>query len=180
VIRAIDRAIAKLKLTNARSTVGPRLVPSIRSLGRVRREYHVTTESHFRSLTSQSLDEFLQYSYKALIAEKASLVTPGFLASFEYPLIMVIVIIAGPPQFGDGIMSAIDFRTSVARKSDPKGDRVVITLDGKVSGTAAFLCFLFRGLPHTVDFDLRTEPRLTRSMLVFALLNTVLALLVHC
>lgn len=30
-------------------------------------------------------------------------------------------------------MSAIDFRTSVVRKPDPKGDRVVITLDGKVS-----------------------------------------------
>ncbi|WVQ83931.1 cyanate hydratase [Cryptococcus sp. DSM 104549] len=43
------------------------------------------------------------YSYKALIAEK----------------------------FGDGIMSAIDFRTSLERKPDPKGDRVVITLDGK-------------------------------------------------
>ncbi|GHJ90248.1 hypothetical protein NliqN6_6650, partial [Naganishia liquefaciens] len=43
------------------------------------------------------------YSYKALIAEK----------------------------FGDGIMSAIDFRTSVKRKADPKGDRVVITMDGK-------------------------------------------------
>jgi cyanate lyase len=28
-------------------------------------------------------------------------------------------------------MSAIDFRTSVTRKADPKGDRVVITLDGK-------------------------------------------------
>ncbi|WRT65154.1 cyanate hydratase [Kwoniella shivajii] len=43
------------------------------------------------------------YSYKALIAEK----------------------------FGDGIMSAIDFRTSLERKKDPKGDRVVITMDGK-------------------------------------------------
>ncbi|WWC67536.1 cyanate hydratase [Kwoniella pini CBS 10737] len=43
------------------------------------------------------------YSYKAIIAEK----------------------------FGDGIMSAIDFRTSVERKKDPKGDRVVITMDGK-------------------------------------------------
>ncbi|KAK8846629.1 cyanate hydratase [Kwoniella newhampshirensis] len=43
------------------------------------------------------------YSYKALIQEK----------------------------FGDGIMSAIDFRTSLERKKDPKGDRVVITLDGK-------------------------------------------------
>lgn len=30
-------------------------------------------------------------------------------------------------------MSAIDFRTSVKRKEDPKGDRVVITMDGKVS-----------------------------------------------
>ena len=29
-------------------------------------------------------------------------------------------------------MSAIDFRTSLTRKPDPKGDRVVITLDGKV------------------------------------------------
>lgn len=35
-------------------------------------------------------------------------------------------------QFGDGIMSAIDFRTSVERKPDPKGDRVVIVMDGKV------------------------------------------------
>ncbi|WVW78883.1 cyanate hydratase [Kwoniella bestiolae CBS 10118] len=43
------------------------------------------------------------YSYKAIIQEK----------------------------FGDGIMSAIDFRTSVERKKDPKGDRVVITMDGK-------------------------------------------------
>ncbi|OWZ44098.1 cyanate hydratase [Cryptococcus neoformans C23] len=45
------------------------------------------------------------YSYKALIYEK----------------------------FGDGIMSAIDFRTSLERKKDPKGDRVVITMDGKAS-----------------------------------------------
>jgi hypothetical protein len=38
-------------------------------------------------------------------------------------------------------MSAIDFRTSVARKPDPKGDRVVITLDGKVSpGLASSWC----------------------------------------
>lgn len=34
-------------------------------------------------------------------------------------------------QFGDGIMSAINFRLDVARRSDPGGDRVVITLDGK-------------------------------------------------
>lgn len=34
-------------------------------------------------------------------------------------------------EFGDGIMSAIDFRMDVARKADPAGDRVVVTLDGK-------------------------------------------------
>ncbi len=34
-------------------------------------------------------------------------------------------------EFGDGIMSAIDFRMDVVRKSDPAGDRVVVTLDGK-------------------------------------------------
>jgi len=32
---------------------------------------------------------------------------------------------------GNGIMSAIDFSVSVDRKEDPKGDRVIITFDGK-------------------------------------------------
>ncbi len=34
-------------------------------------------------------------------------------------------------MFGDGIMSAIDFEMDVQRKEDPKGDRVVVTLNGK-------------------------------------------------
>jgi cyanate lyase len=34
-------------------------------------------------------------------------------------------------EFGDGIMSAIDFELSVDRVSDPKGDRVRVTFDGK-------------------------------------------------
>lgn len=34
-------------------------------------------------------------------------------------------------EFGDGIMSAIDFDVSIKRKKDPKGDRVVVTLNGK-------------------------------------------------
>jgi cyanate lyase len=34
-------------------------------------------------------------------------------------------------KFGDGIMSAIDFELDIARKPDPKGDRVVVTMDGK-------------------------------------------------
>lgn len=34
-------------------------------------------------------------------------------------------------EFGDGIMSAINFRSEVTRVADPDGDRVRITLDGK-------------------------------------------------
>jgi cyanate lyase len=34
-------------------------------------------------------------------------------------------------QFGDGIMSAIDFTLTVDRQPDPKGDRVVVTMNGK-------------------------------------------------
>lgn len=34
-------------------------------------------------------------------------------------------------KFGDGIMSAINFRLDVERRPDPAGDRVVVSLDGK-------------------------------------------------
>jgi cyanate lyase len=34
-------------------------------------------------------------------------------------------------KFGDGIMSAIDFTMKVDKQEDPKGDRVVVTLNGK-------------------------------------------------
>ncbi len=34
-------------------------------------------------------------------------------------------------MFGDGIMSAIDFEMDIQRKEDPKGDRVVVTMNGK-------------------------------------------------
>jgi cyanate lyase len=34
-------------------------------------------------------------------------------------------------SFGDGIMSAIDFELAFDKVADPKGDRVVLTLNGK-------------------------------------------------
>ncbi len=34
-------------------------------------------------------------------------------------------------KFGDGIMSAIDFTCEVEKEEDPKGDRVVVTMNGK-------------------------------------------------
>ena len=34
-------------------------------------------------------------------------------------------------MFGDGIMSAIDFEMDIQKVADPKGDRVVVTYNGK-------------------------------------------------
>lgn len=34
-------------------------------------------------------------------------------------------------KFGDGIMSAIDFSMEVEKEDNPKGDRVILTLNGK-------------------------------------------------
>jgi cyanate lyase len=34
-------------------------------------------------------------------------------------------------EFGDGIMSAIDFRMDISREPDPQGDRVKISMSGK-------------------------------------------------
>lgn len=34
-------------------------------------------------------------------------------------------------MFGDGIMSAIDFDMDIRKEEDPKGDRVVVTYNGK-------------------------------------------------
>jgi len=34
-------------------------------------------------------------------------------------------------EFGDGIMSAIDFKMDISREADPKGDRVQVLLSGK-------------------------------------------------
>ena len=34
-------------------------------------------------------------------------------------------------KFGDGIMSAIDFSMEVEKEENPKGDRVVLTMNGK-------------------------------------------------
>jgi len=34
-------------------------------------------------------------------------------------------------MFGDGIMSAIDFELDIQKEEDPKGDRVIVTMNGK-------------------------------------------------
>jgi cyanate lyase len=44
------------------------------------------------------------------------------------PIVAVALI---EEEFGDGIMSAIDFDMTMEREPDPKGDRVKIALTGK-------------------------------------------------
>lgn len=41
-------------------------------------------------------------------------------------------------EFGDGIMSAIDFRIDLSREPDAAGDRVRIVLSGKYLGYKEF------------------------------------------
>jgi cyanate lyase len=59
-----------------------------------------------------------------------------------------LVMINGPAwkalieeEFGDGIMSAIDFDLTMERQPDPKGDRVRMTMSGK------FLPYKYYGAP---------------------------------
>ena len=55
-------------------------------------------------------------------------------------------------EFGDGIMSAIDFDMEIKRKEDPKGDCVVVTLNGKISTVQEVLnCVVPRRSPHPVS-----------------------------
>ena len=41
-------------------------------------------------------------------------------------------------EFGDGIMSAIDFKMDLRREPDPKGDRVSIVMSGQFLGYKAY------------------------------------------
>jgi cyanate lyase len=55
-------------------------------------------------------------------------------------------------EFGDGIMSAIDFDMDITRKSDPKGDRVQIGMSGK------FLPFKYYGATgNALAYGLKEE-----------------------
>jgi cyanate lyase len=55
-------------------------------------------------------------------------------------------------EFGDGIMSAIDFDMAMERVADPKGDRVKITMTGK------FLPFKYYGATgNNLAYGLKEE-----------------------
>ena len=55
-------------------------------------------------------------------------------------------------EFGDGIMSAIDFDMEITRKADPKGDRVQLGMTGK------FLPFKYYGATgNSLAYGLKEE-----------------------
>jgi cyanate lyase len=54
-------------------------------------------------------------------------------------------------EFGDGIMSAIDFNLDLGREIDPKGDRVRITMSGK------FLAFKYYECDRDAAFAVSNE-----------------------
>ena len=70
-----------------------------------------------------------------------------------------LVLVNGPAwkalieeEFGDGIMSAIDFDMEITRKADPKGDRVSIGMTGK------FLPFKYYGATsNALAYGLKKE-----------------------
>jgi cyanate lyase len=70
-----------------------------------------------------------------------------------------LVMINGPAlkalieeEFGDGIMSAIDFDLEIARVANPKGDRVKIGMSGK------FLPFKYYGATgNNLEYGFREE-----------------------
>lgn len=47
-------------------------------------------------------------------------------------------------EFGDGIMSAIDFDMTLERQPDQKGDRVKIAMPGKFLGYKSYCCRTIR------------------------------------
>jgi cyanate lyase len=55
-------------------------------------------------------------------------------------------------EFGDGIMSAIDFNMEIAREPNPRGDRVKMTMSGK------FLPFKYYGAEQGLpEYGFREE-----------------------
>lgn len=83
------------------------------------------------SLPADAVDQLQMVPYKGSLP--SAVPTDPLIYRF-YELIMVYGITIKSlihEEFGDGIMSAIDFSMDISRVEDPKGDRVKIVLNGK-------------------------------------------------
>ena len=90
-----------------------------------------TTVGKLLGLPPEAVDQLQMVPYKGSLP---SVVPTDPLIYRFYELIMVYGITIKSlihEEFGDGIMSAIDFSMDISRVEDPKGDRVKIVLNGK-------------------------------------------------
>ena len=90
-----------------------------------------STVGKLLGLPPEALDQLQIVPYKGSLP--SAIPTDPLIYRF-YELIMVYGITIKSlihEEFGDGIMSAIDFSMDISRVEDPKGDRVKIVLNGK-------------------------------------------------
>ena len=90
-----------------------------------------TTVGKMLSLSPEAVDQLQRVPYKGSLP--SAVPTDPLIYRF-YELIRVYGITIKSlihEEFGDGIMSAIDFSMDISRVEDPKGDRVKIVLNGK-------------------------------------------------
>jgi cyanate lyase len=90
-----------------------------------------TTVGKMLGLSPEAVDQLQMVPYKGSLP--SAVPTDPLIYRF-YELIMVYGITIKSlihEEFGDGIMSAIDFSMDISRVEDPKGDRVKIVLNGK-------------------------------------------------
>ena len=90
-----------------------------------------TTVGKMLGLPPEAVDQLQRVPYKGSLP--SAVPTDPLIYRF-YELIMVYGMTIKSlihEEFGDGIMSAIDFSMDISRVADPKGDRVQIVLNGK-------------------------------------------------
>ncbi|UUO02818.1 hypothetical protein M4D79_05915 [Mycolicibacterium novocastrense] len=95
-----------------------------------RRGKHRPNEPVAYSISTPAVDESLQL-------QPARGIDPALLSDPTIYRFQEALAVYGPAikelideEFGDGIMSAINFKVDVQRREDPDGDRVVVTFDG--------------------------------------------------
>ena len=86
------------------------------------------------SEVSEALQEFPMKTWDQLVPTDPVLYRFYEMMGVYGPTIKEII----KEKFGDGIMSAIDFTMDIDKEENPKGDRVVITLNGKFLGYSAW------------------------------------------
>ena len=103
----VGAALGQTKLTK------PQVAKAAELFGLDRSEQALLNEAPYRGMPMPPTDPLIYRFYELVMVNG-----PALKALIE-------------EEFGDGIMSAIDFDLALERQPDPKGDRVKITMSGK-------------------------------------------------